>query len=106
MKYVLREGKLVPIERVQPNPVVTVVPDLPAYRSPIDGCEVSGRRARREDLARHQCRPYEGKESELRESNRQAQYDEARIDRHIDETARKAYYQLRPDLRAELEGRK
>lgn len=34
----------------------TVISDLPAYRSPITGEWVDGRRARREDLAKHDCR--------------------------------------------------
>lgn len=32
-----------------------IVPDLPDYRSPIDGRVVSGRAARREDLRRNNC---------------------------------------------------
>lgn len=32
-----------------------VLPDTPAYRSPISGEVVDGRRARREDLKKHDC---------------------------------------------------
>ena len=36
-----------------------VMPDLPGYESPIDGTWIEGRKARREDLAKHDCVPYE-----------------------------------------------
>jgi putative FmdB family regulatory protein len=36
-----------------------VVTDLPGYRSPVDGRWIEGKRARREDLARNNCVPYE-----------------------------------------------
>lgn len=36
-----------------------VVCDLPGYQSPVDGRWIEGRRARREDLARNNCVPYE-----------------------------------------------
>lgn len=36
-----------------------VVTDLPGYRSPVDGKWIEGRRARREDLARNNCVPYD-----------------------------------------------
>ena len=33
--------------------------DLPGYQSPVDGRWIEGRKARREDLERHNCVPYE-----------------------------------------------
>jgi hypothetical protein len=41
-----------------------IQPDLPGYESPITGQWIEGRKARREDLKRHNCRPYEGREQE------------------------------------------
>ena len=41
-----------------------ISPDYQGYNSPIDGRWVEGRKARREDLERHGCRPYEKGEKE------------------------------------------
>jgi hypothetical protein len=41
-----------------------VQPDLPEYDSPIDGSIVRGRRQRRNDLAKNNCRPFEAGERE------------------------------------------
>ena len=57
--------------------------DTPGYESPITGLWVEGRRARREDLKRHRCRPYEGREQELKE----AQRHKAELDRRDDALA-------------------
>jgi len=37
----------------------TIIPDIPEYRSPIDGRPITSRSARREDLKRNNCVEYE-----------------------------------------------
>ena len=59
--------------------------DLPPYESPIDGREIRGRKARREDLKRSGSRPYEGREVEEREAARQRQYRQEKLEKAIDE---------------------
>lgn len=58
--------------------------DLPSYQSPITGEWIDGRVARREDLARHGCRPYEGIGQERQEAMRKQQYEFQRQDRAIE----------------------
>jgi putative FmdB family regulatory protein len=64
--------------------------DFEAYQSPVDGREVRGRNARREDLKRNGCREYEGTDVELREAQKiRAARDkqiEARLDDEINKT--------------------
>jgi len=36
-------------------PCPRIIQDIPAYQSPIDGRYISGRKAKRDDLARHNC---------------------------------------------------
>jgi hypothetical protein len=68
-----------------------IMADLPGYQSPVSGKWIDGRKARREDLARTQCRPYEGREQEQKEIDRQRQYDERRLDKRADELAHRAW---------------
>lgn len=63
-----------------------IIPDLPAYESPIDGRVIEGRAARREDLKRAGCREYD---PWMREemARRQASDDaelEASVSRDVD----------------------
>lgn len=63
-----------------------IVQDLPGYQSPVDGRWVEGRRARREDLARNNCVPYEPSMKD-EQRRRQAQADEKLgrdIEHHFD----------------------
>lgn len=62
-----------------------VMPDLPDYTSPIDGRLVSGRVARREDLKRHGCRPYEKGERE--DAQRRTRDFDRQLERSIFQTA-------------------
>jgi putative FmdB family regulatory protein len=61
-----------------------IQPDYPAYRSPIDGRLIEGRKAHREDLARNGCRVFESGE---RESyiQRQKQLDD-QLDRAVEDS--------------------
>lgn len=62
--FVFRDGRMVdkatglpmnpePLQGAFPCP--RVIADIPAYRSPVTGEVISGRRAKRDDLARHNC---------------------------------------------------
>lgn len=47
-------------EKVETNfPRIQVVSDIEPYQSPVDGGYVGGRAARRNDLKKHGCVPYE-----------------------------------------------
>lgn len=63
-----------------------VVTDLPGYQSPVDGRWVEGRRARREDLARNNCVPYEPSMKDEMLRNRQKADDKLGrdIEHHFD----------------------
>lgn len=50
------------MQRIVEAPAVQV--DIGGYQSPIDGRWIEGKAARREDLKRNNCRPWEGMESE------------------------------------------
>lgn len=62
----------------------TVRVDLPGYESPVTGKWIEGKRARREDLARTHCRPYEEGEKEQMLSRKA--HGEERFEQAIDET--------------------
>lgn len=51
-----------PMQRCVEAPAVQV--DIGGYQSPIDGRWIEGKSARREDLKRSNCRPWEGMASE------------------------------------------
>lgn len=95
---------LVEVPTTWTQPVApTVVPDLPGYHSPVTGEWIEGRKARREDLKRTGSRPWEGREAEQKEADRQKAYEEKRNDHKLDEAARRAFYQLSPQQRRALE---
>jgi hypothetical protein len=80
--------------------------DLPGYRSEATGLWVEGRAARREDLKRSGCRPWEGLDQEKKEAARQNSYAEQKLDASLTKTAAETFYQLPPSKRAVLTGRK
>ena len=60
MKFVDKiSGELMPIKDDNAVCCPMVISDTPEYRSPVTGKPVDGRRARREDLARSGCVPFE-----------------------------------------------
>lgn len=67
--------------------------DLPAYTSPIDGQLVDGRKARREDLKRNGCRPYEGREQEAKEAAKYRAQQDRKLDTLADRMAHEAWAQ-------------
>ena len=81
-----------------------VIDDLPGYQSTVNGIWVEGRRQRREDLKRTRSRPWEGLEQERKESERQKQYHEKKLEHSLTKAASEAYYQLPPSKRAILRG--
>lgn len=80
--------------------------DIPGYLSEGTGLWVEGRAARREDLKRSGCRPWEGLEQEKKEAARQEAYREQKLDASLTKTASEAFYQLSPSKRAILTGRR
>ena len=103
-RYIAVGNKWMPVEEAPaPEPLgPMIIPDLPAYESPIDGHIVEGRRARREDLKRNHARPYEGLEQERKEAQRQQQYVREREEQILDRVAHETYYQLAPSKRDAL----
>lgn len=72
------------------------------YVSPASGRYITTERERRDDLARTNCRPYEGFESESKEAARKRADEEKKQDAKIHENVSKAYYQLPPSKRKVL----
>lgn len=81
-----------------------VAADLPGYVSPATGKWVEGRSARRDDLARSNCRPWEGMDSERKEARKRKAEADAKFDRKVEEVVRKEYHALPPEKRKVLEG--
>ena len=71
-----------------------VAADLPGYESPTTGKWVEGKSARREDLRRSGCRPYESAVEERAEAQRQRNYDEAKLDRGLHDAVAKQFYSM------------
>src|SRR4051812_41851139 len=95
------DGTLVEVSKdyVREPSGVLIVPDLPGYQSPVTGLWVEGRAARREDLKRTGCRPYEGLDQERKEAQRQASYQDQKLDSKIHEGVSRSFYQLSPEKR-------
>ena len=72
--------------------------DLPEYTSPIDGKVISGRRQRRNDLARSECRPYEGREQEAKEALSHRRQEQRKHERKFAELVERTYYGLRDGM--------
>lgn len=68
-----------------------IQPDLPGYESPVTGQWIEGRRARREDLKRTGCRPYEGREQEEKSAARVRAEKERGLDQLAERMAHRAW---------------
>lgn len=82
-----------------PPALVTVAPNL-SYASPIDGAPITSWAARREDLARHDCIPYDPamkQDVERRQEDRAVALDQA-----VEETVGRTIARLSPTERAQL----
>ena len=73
--------------------------DIPDYVSPVSGKLISGRRARAEDLARNDCRPWEGMETERKEAQKRVRETEARWEREAEHAAGQAWGQISQESR-------
>ena len=98
----LRKLVEVPISRPVFAPLI--MKDLPDYVSPVSGKVISGRRARRDDLARTNSRPYEGREQEAKELARRNAYVEERLDRKAEAAAHDAWAHSPEYIRRALRG--
>lgn len=76
-----------------------IIADIEPYESPIDGRVINSRTQRRDDLERHNSRPWEGREQESKEAKRREGYIEQKNDSQLHETVSRAYYQLPPSKR-------
>ena len=62
-RYILKHGQFINRDTGEPMRLPardglatpSIIPDIAAYQSPIDGDYVSGRAARRDDLKKHNC---------------------------------------------------
>lgn len=107
-RWIQINGELVEVDlnhRQAPRTAPAVHGDIPEYTSPVSGLVIRGRRARRDDLARTNSRPWEGKAAEMKEAARQRAYAEQKADAKLEEATRRAYHSLNPDQRRILEGR-
>jgi len=93
-----------PMERLISAPMV--VPDLPGYQSPVDGRWIEGRNARREDLARNNCVPYEPsmKADQARRLAASNAAIDAKVDAHVESEISRMPARKRELLEAELRG--
>lgn len=73
------------------------------YVSTTTGRHITTERARRDDLARSGCRPYEGFEQENKEAARWREHKEKQSDGRLHESVARAYHQLSPKERRILE---
>lgn len=105
-----------PIARCMETPICCAAPtekvilsapfgqvDIPAYESPITGEWIEGRAARRNDLAKHGCRPWEGMEQEQKVAAEARKRIDAEIDKQIETAAVDAWQALKPEQRRSLE---
>ena len=81
-----------------------IMPDLPAYVSPVTGKLIDGRRQRREDLARTNSRPYEGREQETKERDRHNAYTEQWLDKRAEAAAHDTWAHSPERVRRALRG--
>lgn len=83
------------MQRIVEAPAVQV--DIGGYTSPIDGRWIEGKAARREDLKRNNCRPWEGMESEKKEALKRA----AAADKDYEKGVEAAVYNTFNNMSAE-----
>lgn len=72
------------------------------YVSPATGRVITSERARRDDLKRSGCRPYEGFEQEMKHANKIRAEEEKQSDAKLHENVSRAYYALSPEKRKVL----
>lgn len=72
------------------------------YVSPTTGKVITTERARRDDLRRSGCRPYEGLAAERKEADRFRAHEEKKADVRLHDDVSRAFHQLAPDKRRVL----
>jgi putative FmdB family regulatory protein len=77
-----------------------VLGDYPAYRCPVTGKSIEGRRAHAENLARTGCRLLEPGETDSLRRRRKA--DDDALDKAVEETAERFVHELPTDKREKL----
>ena len=80
-----------------------IATDIPDYQSPIDGRVIHGRKGQREDLARNNCRIYEGRESEDRAAAAFRADREKKLDAKIHEELSASYESMSSESKRALE---
>lgn len=99
-------GELVEVSIEQQKPAgVMLMTDIPPYVSPVSGKLIDGRRARREDLKRTGCRPFEGKAVEAREAAKVRNEADAKFDRTIEASIHSTLGHMPERVRRALRGR-
>lgn len=73
-----------------------IKPPMEPYQSPIDGRLIRNEAERLDDLRRHDCRPWEGFETERIEADRKKAYSIQDVERRIEEKTFDVYRDL-PD---------
>jgi hypothetical protein len=79
-----------------------VAPDIPGYESPVTGKWIDGKSARREDLRRSGCRPYESSKEEREEAMKQRQYSEQKLEGSLRDAVSKQFYAMSESKRRQL----
>jgi hypothetical protein len=97
-------GKFVEKPKQAPlNEGPCVFGDFEGYVSPASGKWIEGRRARRDDLARTHCRPFEGLEAERKMAQQVERERQAKSDAAIERAAARAWNDLSTASRRVLE---
>lgn len=73
------------------------------YQSPIDGRPITTKQARLDDLARNNCRPWEGLDQEVKVAQSRAKEEEKKADKAIEDSVVSAWNSLEPEKRRVLE---
>ena len=68
----------------------------------MSGKWIEGRKQREEDFKRTGCRPYEGRDQELKERKRQERYADEKLDKSLDKAVRQSMGTLSPEQRTTL----
>lgn len=87
--------------RVISMPILKIPKDI-RYDSPIDGRPITSEKARREDLARHNCRPYDPEQK--KDYHRRIERDQQALDASIDDTIDREWGKMPTRKREQLAG--
>lgn len=88
------------MHRTVEAPAVQV--DIGGYTSPIDGRWIEGKAARREDLKRNNCRPWEGMESEKKAAISRAKEADKVYEKGVEQSAYNVFNNMSADKQRAL----